>query len=317
MNNRTTPKDFFLHLGAVISLYLSVGFIISLWFSLINKWFPDTVYSYFSASDSIVSLSTIIISIPVLYVLEYFISKIIKSINEKRDIWIRKWRIYLTLFLAGLMVAIDLIVLLGSYLRGELTERFILKVLVVLVISIIVFVFYLLERMSDGSAVTATTLKAKKIFGFIGLIFAIATVVTTFVVVGSPTHQRNLRLDEQTINQLRTIRQNIITQYQGTGKLPKDKSSIKDFGTMRMVVDKTEDSKTFDYEYNVIDAQKLDFALCAHFNESYTASQDKIGMNYYNYESDSEWDHDAGRYCFNFNIDKIKYPVRPDVSVRE
>jgi hypothetical protein len=62
---------------------------------------------------------------------------------------IRKWLTYLTLFLgAGVLIG-DVIALVNGVLQGELTTRFLLKVLVVAAIAGTVFGFYLTDLRKD------------------------------------------------------------------------------------------------------------------------------------------------------------------------
>ena len=70
-----------------------------------------------------------------LYLAEWFIVRDIAKVPEKADIWIRRWRIYLTLFLAVVLIGGDLIALINTYLNGEITARFIYKVIVIILKS--------------------------------------------------------------------------------------------------------------------------------------------------------------------------------------
>ena len=56
---------------------------------------------------------------------------------------IRKWLIYLTLFLSALVLIGDLVVLVNGLLQGELTTAFILKVVSVFVVIGGIFLYYL------------------------------------------------------------------------------------------------------------------------------------------------------------------------------
>jgi hypothetical protein len=58
-------------------------------------------------------------------------------------LWIRKWLIYFTLFAAALIIIGDLVTLLNRFLEGELTVRFLLKVLAVFFVAGSVFYYYL------------------------------------------------------------------------------------------------------------------------------------------------------------------------------
>ena len=67
---------------------------------------------------------------------------------------IRKWLTYLTLTIASCIIVGDLIYLLNSFLSGELTMRFVLKVLIVGSISGAIFFYYLSETRNDDKVLT-------------------------------------------------------------------------------------------------------------------------------------------------------------------
>jgi hypothetical protein len=58
---------------------------------------------------------------------------------------VRRWLTYLTMFLAVVVLVSDTITLVYNALGGELTERFLLKVLVAAVIGSAIFSYYLLD----------------------------------------------------------------------------------------------------------------------------------------------------------------------------
>ena len=175
---KTTPKDFFLHLGATTALYASAIALINLAFSTVNYALPDALAGYFSVSSVVWPISTLIVLIPILYVLEWVIRRDIVKIPEKREVWIRRWRIYLTLFLTGATIAGDLIALINTYLNGEISARFIYKILIVLVISAVIFSYYILERMSDSGR----SRKFLILLAWVGIILTVAAIVAGFVV---------------------------------------------------------------------------------------------------------------------------------------
>src|SRR6185369_13216035 len=135
MTPKTTPKDFFLHLGATVALYAAAVALINLWFSLINYYFPDVLAGYFYGNSVALPISSLVILVPILYLLEWLIIKDIRKMPEKADIWVRRWRIYLTLFLATILMAGDLIALINTFLNGEITARFVWKVVVILLVA--------------------------------------------------------------------------------------------------------------------------------------------------------------------------------------
>lgn len=73
----------------------------------------------------------------------WLLNKAIDKDPDKRSSKIRKWLTYITLFIAAGVIIGDLITLVYNVLNGELTTRFILKVLTVGGIAGSIFGYYL------------------------------------------------------------------------------------------------------------------------------------------------------------------------------
>ena len=65
MNPKTTPRDFFLHLGATIALYAAATALINLSFSIIDYLQPDALANYFSASSIAWPISMLVVLAPI------------------------------------------------------------------------------------------------------------------------------------------------------------------------------------------------------------------------------------------------------------
>lgn len=304
---KITPKDFFLHLAATIVLYASAIALVNLAMALINYAFPDALAGYFYSGSIAWPISMLVILVPVLYVTEWIITKDLATAPEKDSIWIRRWRIYLTLFLAGATIAGDLIALINTYINGEITERFVYKFFAVLVIFAVIFVYYLLER-------SARKTRTQTIFAWIGVLLVIATIVGGFVIVGSPQRQRALRLDAQRVSDLSNIQWQVVNYWQQKGKLPATLEDMKDSISGQMIpVDPESKNK---YEYVLKGAQV--FELCATFSEK-TIDNKYRGAGYHGGYTTSypiidggendNWTHEAGRVCFPRTIDPERYPI--------
>lgn len=326
MNTKITPKDFFLHLGATVALFAAVIALINLSFSVINYYLPDQLAGYFYANNIAWPISMLVILTPLLYVIEYFIIRDIRKSPEKANLWIRNWRIYLTLFFTGATIVGDLITLINVYLNGEISSRFIYKVLIVLIIAGIVFVYYLLTKTQvheqDG---VVTKSKSQITLAWIGLVMVLLAIVTGFIAVGSPNKQRNLRFDGERVNDLSNIQWQVISHWQQKGTLPNSLSDLKDnvSGYNIPLDPKTESA----YEYAVIktlSSANPSFELCANFALSTQDNKgrgDFYGSNSYPtmaissrydvgyYEGNDNWKHEAGRVCFTRTIDPDKYPI--------
>lgn len=317
MNNRTTPKDFFLHLGATVALYASAIALINLSFSVINFWQPDKLAGYFSPSYIAWPISMLIVLVPTLYVLEWLLVRDMRLVPEKKDLWVRRWRIYLTLFLSGATIVGDLIALINTYLSGEITSRFVWKIAAILVICGVVFAYYLLARVMDESRGRT----AKRSIAIAGIVIVVAAIVSGFVIVGSPAKQRALRFDQERINDLQTIQWQVISYWQRKEALPPKLEDTIDSISGNPIP--TDPDTGAQYGYAV--KGPLKFEICADFS---LGSEDLKGRGQYGYgaggslmardtsyaysDSDQNFEHKAGKACFTRTIDPDQYPpVRP------
>ncbi len=149
MPTKVTPKDFFLHLLSMVALYVSASSFLVLVFQYINLAFPDLVeYNYYFNTDGIYqsmrwAIASLIVIFPAYILTTRFLNKVYLKHPEKRELKVRKWLVYFTLFVASLTIVGDLVRLIFNFLEGEITMRFILKVLAVFFVAGSMFVYYL------------------------------------------------------------------------------------------------------------------------------------------------------------------------------
>ena len=89
---------------------------------------------------------------PIYLLVQWFILGDLHAHPENCESGVRKWLTYIALFLAAGVVIGDLITFLAYFLRGELTVRFVLKVITVLVIAGGVFWYYLASLRQNAEA---------------------------------------------------------------------------------------------------------------------------------------------------------------------
>lgn len=147
METKTGPRDVFLHLLAIISLYATAIGFITLIFQYINVLIPDPLeqqYYGLQAAYSVIrwSISALVIIFPVYLISVWYLNKSYAASPEKRNLRIRKWLIYFTLFAAALIIIGDLVALVFNLLGGELTIRFFLKMLTIFFVAGTVFYYY-------------------------------------------------------------------------------------------------------------------------------------------------------------------------------
>ena len=313
-----SPKDFFLHLGATVALYASAIAIINLAFEIMNRLLPDTLSNYWSSSSIAWPISMLVVLVPILYTLENLINRDIRKIAEKKDIWIRRWRIYLTLFLSGVTIAVDVITLINTYLNGEISSRFIWKVIIILIISAVIFAYYILAKnvAGDPSVESITGVKSKKlwqrILAIVGIVVTLSAIIAGFMIVGSPNTQRSLRFDSQRVNDLSNIQWQIVTYWQRAGNMPDSLYDLRDpISSLQIPLD-PETGKQ--YEYVSMNKDPLSFGLCAtfdlasNFKNNAVSSQTQPIKAMNNDGLDYGWEHPAGYYCFEKKIDPKLYP---------
>ncbi len=146
---KTSPKDFFIQLLSIVTLYASAISFITLIFQYINIFLPDILndpYVFDRARGfGRGALATLLVIFPIYVWLNWYLNKDYIKNPEKLNLKIRKWLLYFTLFVAAIIIIVDLVVLVKSFLEGELTLRFILKVLTVGFVASSVFGYYLTD----------------------------------------------------------------------------------------------------------------------------------------------------------------------------
>lgn len=306
---KTSPKDVFLQLLMMVTLYIGVISLITLSFAYINYWFPDALNYYPSGLlDSIrYSSSMLIVAFPIFLFLSWLIQKDLRKTPEKHELKFRKWLVYFTLLIAAITIIIDLIQLVNRFYGGELTLPFALKILSVLILTGGVFGYYLwdIQHKPHKSKVPATV-------AWTASAAVLIMIVLGFFVAGSPSHQRQVRMDEQRVSDLQMLQNEIINYWQLKEVLPPNIDALKN--EISGFIPPRDPETDMPYEYK--GAEPLKFQLCATFNHPspFTAgefSRPTISVPYYKgyYGAPNEiWDHNAGPKCFERTIDPEFYP---------
>lgn len=307
---KTTPKDFFLNFATIVSVYVVAVSLIALLFEVINNVFPDPLsWSDPYSAGLRVAISCLVIAFPLLLVLLWFGNREIVKTPEKADLPVRRWLTYLTLFAAGGAIIIDLIVLLNYFLNGDLTSRFIWKVLAVLVVAGLVFGYYIY---SLRRTITVQNAFNKTFAAAVALII-VASIVGGFTIIGSPMNARSMRFDERKINDLSNIQNQITYFWQQKEGLPQSLTDLIDPLTNNAIPVDPQTGKP--YVYTVL--SPVSFRLCAEFNlpsdEKRTTrymERSYMSMPYPDMDATFySWKHKEGYQCFDRTIDPDKFPT--------
>lgn len=292
-------RDAFFHLLMFVSFFTTAISSVTLMFSYINRWFPDAAFNenYYGTTDNSGirwGLASLIVAFPLFIWISRILHREMSQHVEKSSSGIRRWLTYLTLFIAAATLMGDVITLVFFLLNGELTVRFMLKVLVILYVA--GAGFYYFYRSMKLSPASVEWKNHNSLFRIVAIVSVIVVVAIGAFFIGSPGTERERRLDEVRVNDLRTIQQEIrnISTLDSSGPTPSMKRALPE--TLGNVVEDAEYSKpnTTDpvtgstYEYTVTGPST--FELCATFE---TVRDQKY---------DIFWNHSEGRQCYTIDV---------------
>ena len=310
---KTTPKDFFLNLGVIVALYISAVSVINLAFNIINTAFPPLdygTYGYYGSASISWPVATLIIVFPIFILLFWLLERDYKMMPEKRGLGVRKWLSFITLFLAGIAIASDLIYLLYTFLAGEIvTTGFLLKVLSVLIVAAAIFSYYIIDLREK------ITSSGRKIYAIVSLVVVVGLIITGFAIVGSPFTQRALRQDNQRISDLQTIQYQIVNFWQQKNQtLPATLADLE--YPISGFINPADPETGAPYEYKSLGGRK--FELCATFTLSSKSSNNEARpLKAYGVLESENWQHAVGRTCFELTIDpEFSRPYVPGTPIK-
>ncbi|MDP1690134.1 MAG: DUF5671 domain-containing protein [bacterium] len=312
---KITAKDFFLWAGAMVAFYWSVIAFILLTFDYINYAFPN-VLGYYPAdpyqSGISYEMASVIVLLPLYLLLMWLIHRDVARDSSRNEIWVRRWALILTLFVAGIAMAVDLITLLTTFLNGEaLTTAFLLKVLIIFLIAAGVFMHFIADLKGYWD-----TFPARRNWVRIGVaILAVVTIIAGFFIVGTPQQARLARFDAQKVYDLQNIQSQIIGFYQAKQKLPGVITDLNNSLNYGPVPVDPQSGESYGYQ----PGEGLSFKLCAVFNsesrgnnqtqfvETRAVVPTPMGVKGAVVPQDN-WQHGNGQVCFDRTIDPAFYP---------
>lgn len=281
VSTKSTPKDVFLYLGLMLTLYVGLSSLTAVLFQYIDMWVGEIGSAYYGLDTLrwLVAVQTVVF--PTFVVVSWLIRKDLSQNAQNKELRVRKWFLCLTLFLAVAITLGDLISLIYHFLDGDFATQFLLKSLTVLVLGLLVCSYYLLDL--KGKLLGKT-----KLFATVVSVVVLASVSTGFYLVGTPAYQRDRKADEKTVYNLRALEGSIVRYKTEKGTLPSNLEVLKDVSFSYP----SDDQEIKKYEYRVINPTK--FELCADFKTS-SAPGDELRYGY-------GWQHKAGHTCLTLTV---------------
>ncbi|MEX2200276.1 MAG: DUF5671 domain-containing protein [Dongiaceae bacterium] len=149
-----SAREAFLYLVLYSTLFTSAYSLGDLLFSFIDVAVRDPAARDWGLDYDIRwAIARLVVAAPVFLYTAHRVGRMIASDPTKRGSPVRKWLTYVALFIAGSVVVGDVVTLIFYALGGDLTLRFLLKVLTAAVIAGTIFVYYLHDLGRDEKAV--------------------------------------------------------------------------------------------------------------------------------------------------------------------
>jgi uncharacterized membrane protein YciS (DUF1049 family) len=306
MENQTS-KQFALQLGALVTLYTSVIFLILLLFSTVNIIWYDVASFYWERLGEEQTIRLSIASLLVFFPAYLFLTRKVnvsrRESNNAQYVSLTRWLIYLSLLLGGVVILTDFATVIFNFLNGEITTRFLLKSLILLAIIGFTFHYYL----RDIKGYWLANEKASLLQAGIAIVVILSSIVFGYSKISGPEVVRALKIDEKQLSDLQLIQNKIELYVQTNNKLP---NSLEELYA-GMDIPSTEGRP--DYTYSVFDQK---FSLCANF--AYDANNQNTTTHYigevkieslpgeeYKITNYHNWDYKAGNFCFERELKNI------------
>ncbi len=300
---KAATMDIAVNVFSFILLVVVVGAFITLSFHLINRLFPEpqelagSYQQLATASLMHRSIASMAIAFPLYVVALSWWLRRFGGKSERIESALTKRLTYAVLLIAAIVIVCDLIALVYSLLQGEITLRFLLKVLVVLGTATLTFGFYWFERRSVqlGTPVSASVFNR---FGWGAAMLALAAVAAGYLSAGSPQVARSLAADARRSQQLLDLSR-CIERYAGAlGQLPESLEQLE--RTSQYMGCPTYDPETRQrFDYRIVTASRVqgaarvgDMELCANFSLASASNGTPVPQG-----AESWTDHPAGRTC--------------------
>jgi type II secretory pathway pseudopilin PulG len=296
-----TAKHFVLQLGSLISLYLSLSFLLVLLFGFINILLPDSIASIWEverAADSIrIGFAMALVFFPTYIILTRLVNKNRRKSTDHSYLGLTKWAIYLSLLLSGLVLLGDLVAVIMSFLEGELTGRFLLKAASVLLVIGGAFTYYILDAKNYWVKREQQSLW----YGGVVSLLILSILVAALTQIPNPTQVREMKSDSLMVEALQNIQWRVEDYYNMNEELPADLSTIfGEFDVPQAPANKP------DYTYEI--TGEGTYQLCATFTHPSTGVQNQYGADRVSiapgFPGNYNWDHKAGEWCFERMVQK-------------
>lgn len=295
----TGPREAFLHLLLFVSLATWVTALGSLLFDLINVRFPlSGEYPAKNLESFRYGIAAMAVAFPLFGLVLRRIRRDIAANPARAMDPIRRWLSYLALFAAALILLGDGIGLVVSFLKGDLTVRFVLKAGIIAALAGGV-IGWLQQNLREHPS----RVRSRRTLWYGLCAVALATVTASAWVAGGPWQARLRAQDDGRIRDLRAIYHAVSVFHREQGHLPASLEACNtNPGTFIRRPNDPVTGAPYGYEITGDNA----FTLTATFALPSRGSADD--GDYADPQQDGFWRHDSGAARFPIDLGKGKEP---------
>lgn len=286
------PREAFLNLLSFATLAVWCIAAGSLWFTLIDFWFPDPAARVLR--DPLLGmardLASVLVAFPIFMLVMRAVWRELLAQPAQADSVLRRWLTYLALLVAAGTLIGDFVTFVEHLLRGEITARFAAKVSVVLVLAGGVFWFYL-RSVQTGTGDRGARLGGHGRAGAAAASAAVVlTLVFSFAKFGSPAAQRLFAADERRSEDLEAIATVLRSRWVSArgpeaATLPQSIKELPESPALRLA----DPISGQPYGYTPLGGAR--YKLCASFQADTTRAPVRPGASLFRV-------HPAGEHCF-------------------
>jgi hypothetical protein len=288
-------RDAFLHLLSFIALGTWTTALGSLFYTLIDRWFPLVSASFNTQNIDRYAISIemagIFVAFPLYLAIMRSMTRAAEANPERLQSAVRKWLTYIALLVAAAIVIGDLVTFLAYFLRGDLTVRFALQVLTLLVLAGGVLSYYLATLRDE-----APPRAHNQAYAGVATLLVVAGLALGFLQIGSRATNQARTRDDRRLADLTEIARQIYVQQARTNpresfQLPQSQADLA--ARFSVAAQRTDPQTGRRYEY--IKQDPTHYLLCAEF-EAPTPSD---------WQLDPMWHHAAGHACIAFDTTRM------------
>ena len=284
-----SAREAFMYLLLFTTLYVSAYNLGAIAFHYIERVFPDpaeTTYADYTRQAVRWALASLLVASPLFLYMSWIVERSVRRDPGKRRSNVRRWLMYLTIFVAAAVLIGDFITLVYNALGGELTIRFGLKVLTIALVAGTVFAYYLSDlRLEDTKSIPEDR-RWKPSIAAACVVSIASAAVAGLVMIGSPSEERLRRIDLRRVRDLQDIEEAASVYFGRHKRLPASLAELSSEAGMAFAI---HDPSLLAYELRITGDRT--YEICARFDRESSGTG--------RYGATAFWSHGRGRQCFH------------------